>query len=191
MRESRDRILRAYISYAPRFLTHPGFLRTLVDAVIAPAETCQHLVADGPGCRANLIGADAAANQGREVAAPRAAFGQVGDVDRQEVHGYAADDGAALAGDDRFGARLALGGACRTRITVGISDRHDGEPARPRCRERRAIADTVTLGYEAHLDDAPLDLDHRPHRVWAPRRRIDAIERSARPHQVAMNGAAE
>src|SRR5262245_31892320 len=107
--------------------------------MIALSEPREHLVADAAGRSAKLVDADAAAEQGGKVAAPRAAVGQVGHVDRQKVHRYAADDRAALAGDDRLRTRLAFDGASRARIAVGVADRHDRKPAWPHRGEGCAV----------------------------------------------------
>src|SRR5215470_15955912 len=110
-----------------------GSLAALVDTMIAPSEAREHLVGDGAGGCADLVDANAAADQGGEIAAPRAAVRQVGDVDCQKIHRYAADEWTAPAGDDRIGTRFAFHRAGGARIAVGVADRDDRKRSRP-CR---------------------------------------------------------
>ena len=76
-------------------------------------------------------------------------------------------------------------------ITVAIADRNDGDSRRPRGRPGGAVADRCAAFDVAHLDDAALERDHRLHQVLRGRRRVDAVERRAWPHHVAMGGGAE
>src|SRR5262249_4523343 len=63
--------------------------RAAIGAMIAPSEICEHLVADGAHAGGKIVDACAFADQSGETAAPRGAFGKVGDVDGEEVHGDA------------------------------------------------------------------------------------------------------
>ena len=53
------------------------------------------------------------------------------------------------------------------------------------------VADGLAARHVAHLHDARLQFDHRAHRIALRRGRIDAVERDARAHHVAMGGGAE
>ncbi len=57
--------------------------------------------------------------------------------------------------------------------------------------EGRVIANGLAARDVAHLHDMRLQPDHRPHRIALARDRIDAIERDARAHHVAMGGVAQ
>src|SRR5262245_32466917 len=90
--------------------------RAAIDPVIAPAEIGEDLVADSAHAGGEVIDAHAIADEGGEIAAPRGAFGQLADVDGEEVHGHAARDRAAPAGHDRLGRGLAPGGRRRPKV---------------------------------------------------------------------------
>src|SRR4029077_6445901 len=74
---------------------------------------------------------------------------------------------------------------------VGITHCDDGDAARPPGGEGRAVADSLALGDRSHVDDAALELDHRMHRVFTARGRVDPVERNPGPDQVAVHSAAE
>src|SRR6516225_12256753 len=163
----------------------------LVNPVVASPEIGENLVANGPHAGGEVVDAYAVANEGGKIAAARGALGKMADVDRQQVHRYAAGDGATLPGDDDLGCGLAPGSAGRPQEAIRVSDRDHGDTAWPRGGEGCAITDGFALVDRAHLDDPPLELDHRPHRVFFARGRVDAVDRHARPDQVAIRGAAE
>ena len=123
----------------------------------------------------------------------RTAPAAVGDVDRHQVH--------------RDRARRS-GSACRRRwqrrpasrrstpaareIAIGIADR------RPRRCGWRAARSSRRCSRRSRPSPrcAPaamraLQFDHRPHRIGLARRRVGAVERDARAHQVAMRVVAE
>src|SRR5215472_7247047 len=112
----------------------------LVNPVVASSEIGENLVANGP-------------HAGGEVAAARGALGKIADVDRQQVHRYAAGDGATLPSDDDLGCGLAPGSAGRPQEAIRVSDRDHGDSARPRGGEGCAITDGFALVDRAHLDD--------------------------------------
>src|SRR5439155_14396857 len=137
--------------------------RAAMDAMIAPAEIGEDLVADGAHAGGEVIDAHAIADQSGEVAAPRRAFRELADVDGEEVHGDPARNRAAPAGHDHLRRGLAPGGRRRPQVAVGIADGYDGDAARTRDGEGGAIADALALADRAHLDDAALELHRRPH----------------------------
>src|SRR5262245_62481861 len=103
----------------------------LVNPVVAPPEIGENLVADGPHAGGEVVDAYAVADQGGKIAAARGALGKIADVDRQQVHRYAAGDGATLPGDDDLGCGLAPGSAGRPQEAIRVSDRdHGGSAAR-------------------------------------------------------------
>src|SRR5262249_10409897 len=93
------------------------------------------------------------------------------------------------ASGDGLPGMVALAGAGRARIPVCIADGHDRESGGACRGERGAVADAIALLEMAHLDDAALDLNHRPHRVLVAGRRVYPKEGGARAHQVAVHGA--
>ena len=107
-----------------------------------------------------------------------------------QVHGHAPGERAALAGDDGLAARRLVGGAGRAQIAVGIADRGHGDAGRALGGPGGVIADGFAARHGAHLHDARLQFDHRAHRIALPRGRIDAVERDARAHHVAMGACA-
>ena len=133
-----------------------------------------------------LVDGDAFADQGHHVAAARGVLLEIGDVDRDQIHGDAAGDRAALAGDHDLGAAGAVIGACRAEIAVGIAGGDDRKPGRPPRGPGAAIADGLAALDIADLHDARFQLDHRLHRIVGLRRRVDAVKGSARPHQVEL-----
>src|SRR5205807_1202492 len=98
-----------------------AILLALVDPVVAPSEVREHLVADGAAGGSELVDADIAADQGDEIAAAGAAFGEIGHVDREEVHGDAAGERAMPPGDDHLRGGLAFGGAGGALVAVAIA----------------------------------------------------------------------
>ena len=120
------------------------------------------------------------------MAAPHGVVRQVRDVDRHQIHRDAARDRAALAGNHDLGAAASVIGAGCAEISVGIAGRDDCEFRRPSRGPGAAIADRLTALDVPDLYDAGLELDHRPHRVVGLRCWIDAIERSARAHQIEL-----
>src|SRR5215475_1883542 len=132
----------------------------LVNPVVASPEIGENLVANGPHAGGEVIDADAVADQGGKIAPARGALGKIADVDRQQVHGYAAGEGAALPGDDDLGCGLAPGRAGRAQEAIRIADREHGDTARPRGGEGCAIADSFALVDRAHLDDLYCEVDH-------------------------------
>src|SRR5262249_60823832 len=121
----------------------------LVNPVVAPPEIGENLVANGPHAGGEVIDADAAADQGGKIAAARGAFGKIADVDRQQVHGYAAGEGTALPGDDDLGCRLASRGPGRTQEAIRITHGDNGDAARLRGGEGPAHNGRVRLGGRA------------------------------------------
>src|SRR5262249_47181130 len=117
----------------------------LVNPVVASPEIGENLVANGAHAGGKVIDADAVADQGGKIAAAGGALGKMADVDRQQVHGYAAGEGAALPGDDDLGCGLAPGRAGRAQEAIRIADRDHGDTARPRGGEGCAIADSFAL----------------------------------------------
>src|SRR5262245_35633421 len=103
--------------------------RAAIGAMIAPSEICKHLVADGAHAGGKIVDAYALSDQGGETAAARGAFGKVGDVDGEEIHGDAAGDGTAPACHHDLGGGLALGGRGRAQEAGGIAERHGGDAA--------------------------------------------------------------
>ncbi len=158
----------------------------LVDPRKAAAEAGQHLIADGAEMMRQLVDGDAFADQGHHVAAARRVLLEIGDVDRDQVHGDAAGDRAALADDHDLGAAGAVIGAGGAEIAVGIAGCDDREFGRPPRGPGAAIADGLAALDIADLHDARLQFDDRLHRVVGFRRRVDAVERSARPNQVEL-----
>src|SRR5262249_59432977 len=163
----------------------------LVNPVVGWGGVGESVVANGPHAGGEVVDAYAVADQGGKVAAARGALGKIADVDRQQVHRYAAGDGATLPSDDDLGCGLAPGSAGRPQEAIRVSDRDHGDTARPRGGKGCAITDGFALVDRAHLDDPPLELDHRPHWIFFARGRIDAVDRHARSDQVAIRGAAE
>src|SRR5262249_33087794 len=149
----------------------------LVNPVVASPEIGENLVANGPHAGGEVVDAYAVADQGGKIAAARGALGKIADVDRHQVHRYAAGDGATLPRDDGMGCGLAAGSAGRTQEALRVADRDHGDTARPRGGEGCAITDGFALVDRAHLDDPPLEVHHRPHRVFLARGRIDAVDR--------------
>src|SRR6266487_1278596 len=99
-----------------------GLISPHVHAPIAPAEAGQDLVGDRAGVRGKLVDPDFLIEQRREIAPARNLLGQVGDIDGQQVHGDAAGECTAPAGDDGLGAGLGVGRARRPRHSVGITE---------------------------------------------------------------------
>lgn len=54
-----------------------------------------------------------------------------------------------------------------------------------------AVADPLARRHRAHLHHLGRQADHRPHRVRPVWRRIDAVERGTRPHQIMQEPVAE
>src|SRR5262249_9601531 len=134
----------------------------LVNPVVASPEMGETLVANGPHAGCAVADAYAVADQGGKIAAARGALGKIADVDRQQVHRYAACDGATPPSDDDLGCGLAPGSAGRPQEAIRVSDRDHGDTARPRGGEGCAIADGFALVDRAHLDDPALEVHHRP-----------------------------
>ena len=93
--------------------------------VVAPAEAGQHLVADGAAWRADVVDLDVAADQGREVAAPRAPSGR--SVTSTAIRSIETrpTSGQRLPATITSAAGLLLVGAGRAQIAVGVADRDD------------------------------------------------------------------
>src|SRR2546421_8351682 len=108
-------------NYANRAAVSAFVSRAAINAVIAPTEIGEDLVADGAHAGGEVVDAHAIADQGGEVAAPRGALGQVADVYGEEVHGDAAGDRATPAGHDHLGRGPAPGGGRRPEEAVGIA----------------------------------------------------------------------
>src|SRR5262249_28639309 len=118
--------------------------------VVAPPEIGENLVADGPHAGGEVVDADAAADQGGKIAAARGALGKIADVDRQQVHRYAAGDGATLPGDDDLGCGLAPGSAGRPQEAIRVADRDRGDTARPRGGGGCALTARLAPAHPAH-----------------------------------------
>src|SRR5262249_11360007 len=84
--------------------------RAAIGAMMGPSEIGGPLVADSAHAGGKIVDARALADQGGETAAPCGAFGKVGDVDGEEVHGDAAGNGTAPACHHDLGGGLAPGG---------------------------------------------------------------------------------
>src|SRR5579883_171363 len=138
-----------------------------------------------------LIDRDAFADQRHHVAAPRRVGRQVGDVDRDQVHGDAAGYRAALAGDDDFRTAGAVAGAGGPEIAVGIAGRDNGKLRGSPRAPGAAVTDGVAALDGAGLDDARLEVDDRLHRIVRFRRRVDAVEGGPGAYQVEHEGRAE
>src|SRR6266516_7809329 len=162
-----------------------------VNPMVASSEMGEYLVANGPHPGGEIVHARAPADQGGKVAAAHGAIGTLGDVDGQHVHRHAPGDGTALARDDDLGRRLAPGSGGRPQEAIRITDGDDCDPAWPRGGESRAITHGVALIDRAHLDDPALEFHHRTHEIFLARRRVDAVERHARPDEVAIRSPAE
>ena len=84
-----------------------------------------------------------------------------------------------------------VGAAAGANEPVGIAERDHGDPRRALCRPRRAIADRFVRRDIAHLQNAAGQFDDTLHRIGLAGRRIDAVERGARPRQIEMRRVAE
>src|SRR5207253_966853 len=82
-------------------------------------------------------------------------------------------------------------GAAGAEISVGITDRDDGEFGRTPRRPGAAIANGFALLDSSEPQDSGFQVDDRLHRIVGFGRRIDAVERSARPHQIELEMRAE
>src|SRR5260370_25683333 len=162
----------------------------LVDPVKAMPQAREHLIADGAQRRRQLVDAEPAADQRGEVAAARAAVGDIGHVDADQIHGNASGQRAALAGHDYLPGRLVAVAGGRAQESVRIAHRDDGDAGCPLGREARRVTHRVAALDFAHLEDAALQLDHWAHRIALARRRVAAGERNPRTYQVALNRAA-
>ena len=98
--------------------------------------------------------------------------GDVGHVDRDQVHRDAAGHRAALPGDDRLGARLRVARAGGAQEAVRVADRDDREARRALRGPGRAVADGRALLDRAQLHDARLRARPRAHRVRLAGRRV-------------------
>src|SRR5438552_124403 len=156
----------------------------LVDPGIARPEAGQHFVTDGAEMVREFVDRDALANQRHHVAAPHGVFLKIGDVDGHQVLRDAARNRTALAGDHYLGTARAVVTAGGAEISVGIAGRYDREPGRPPRGPRSAITDAVAFLDIADVHDAGFQIDDRLHRIIGFRRRVDPVERGARPHQV-------
>src|ERR1700756_1078010 len=67
----------------------------------------------------------------------------------------------------------------------------DPKPGGPARGPGAAIADGFAAIDVADLHDARLEVDHLLHRVVGLRRRVDAVERAARPHDLELELATE
>ena len=86
----REAQARSGMALRPR---HGPESLALVNPVVASSEIGENLVANGPHPGGKVVDADALADQGGKIAAARGALGKIADVDRQQVHGYAAGEG--------------------------------------------------------------------------------------------------
>src|SRR4029453_18492388 len=93
----------------------------LVNPVVASPEIGENLVANGPHAGGEVVDVLPVAAQGGKIPAARGALGKIADVDRQQVHRYAASDGAPLSSDDDLGCGLAPGSAGRPQEAIRVS----------------------------------------------------------------------
>src|SRR5437867_3490252 len=115
--------------------------RALVNPVVAPPEAGEDLVADGAHGGGEVVDAHAFADQRGELAPPRGALGEIGDINGEEVHRHVAGDRTTLAGDDDLGCGFGLGDRRgRPQEAIGITGRDDGNTGRPSGDEGRAVA---------------------------------------------------
>src|SRR4051794_26990364 len=70
-----------------------------IPPLVAQAHAGQHLVADRAGGPRGVVEPDVAAEKFDIIASPDATLWQIGDVEDRHVHGDAAGDGHAVAGD--------------------------------------------------------------------------------------------
>ena len=166
--------------------------RSAIDALIAAAETGQHLVADGAGVRRDLVDADAVADQRRP--GRRAWTAPAGtSVTSTAIRSIETrpTSGQRLPATSASAPGCAVAGARGAQEAVGIADRRRSRCGVGRLRgPGRAVADGRALRDVAHLHDARLAASTTgAHRVGLARRRIAAVERDAGAHQVVMRRA--
>ncbi len=159
-------------------------------ARIARTEIGENFVADGAGAAADFVDGQIAADERDAVAAGDLALGHIGDVDRDEIHRNVAGERAGAPADHRHagenGFAAVAARARRAGIAVRVADRK-GRHAPPVGGDPAGIvADGVMRLDPAQLHDAPFEADDRFHRIVCMRRRVAAIERVARPHEVEM-----
>ena len=130
-------------------LGHVRRLPPTIGPRVAAAEAGQDLVADGAGAGARPR-RSVRSSPIRVARSPRrtAPAGTSVTSTDDEVHGDAAGERAAAAGDDRLadgraGRDLGVGGARGARIAVGVADREGGEPARAARRPLPVVADAL------------------------------------------------
>src|SRR5438874_12996476 len=89
----------------------------------------EHLVGERPHAYRDLVHAHALADDGGEIASARATVRDVGDVDGDEIHGYATDERTTLPGNDDLGGAFSLSGARGSQKPVRISHGKRSHPA--------------------------------------------------------------
>src|SRR5262245_25231785 len=102
-------------------------LRFLVDAIDARAEARKQLVADGARAVGQVVDRDAIAHHLHPGAATGQLRRHLGDVDRDEVHRYAANDRHRIVADEADRAGLARCHAQGAQKAVGVADRNGGD----------------------------------------------------------------
>ena len=158
----------------------------VVDASVSPSQTGEHLIANGSGVGSQLVDANVVIKQGREISTSRAVFGNIGDIDCQQVHGDSSHQRAAATGDDGVGPLFAVGSACGSEDAIGVPDRRHRDAGFTLGRPGRPVTDGLAQRDIADLNDAPLKTHHGAHQIEMRRRWIGAIERRAGAHQVVM-----
>src|SRR5580704_9671665 len=149
------------------------------------------LVADRTCASGDVVDRDSLAYDGRDVTAVHNAVQQIGNVNADQIHRDAADNGTLFAGDVSNAAPPFFAATHGARQSVGIAEGRDGDARCAGCRPTGAIADGLAAVDVADLQDTTAQFDDTLHRVGTTRRRIDAVKRSARPCQVEMRGIVE